>query len=416
MGSSAQIYQNTPGSIMDRIGNDFMDFLKTLNIKKEVNKDNWVFRVATAGSYSVLIICIITYGLTTYFGNPIVCDARADKTGGTSLKELYEAYCWVHGTSNFTNYERDGHKCQGKLDILPLSVRVWRIFQSTTHTLQEDLDFAKKQNQSTLYYQWVVFMLLCSAILLRSSRWLWSTLEGGLMSIFFNEDKGKSTNRALRMSPEEIADFVNTEGQIFKDKIEGSKASKFYIWKFLGCELLALAMMGVNFILTDLFLNYKFGYYGWNVMDYYWNKESMTGLPNPMCNAFPTKVACDIKSFGTSGKGNSDNVLCILNQNIINEKIFLFLWFWFVAMFYALIIQIFMDLRFILFLLPNPKVKQFCIYLSFGIDLPREAKDYLTRCSIGDVYFLHQMSKNMHSSLFHELLRYLSQSRGIEAV
>merc|ERR1719323_1461556 len=236
-------------------------------------------------------------------------------------------------------------------------------------------------------------MLLCSAILLRSSGWLWSTLEGGLMSIFHNEKfKG---NRALRMSPEEIAAFVNEEGQIFKDKIEGSKASKNYIWKFLGCELLALVMMIANFIVTHLFLNSKFGSYGWKVMDYYWRKET-ADVTNPMCNTFPTKVSCSVGSFGTSGGNNIDNVMCILNQNIINEKIF-------------------MDLCFILFLLPIPKMKKFCIYLSFGSDLPREAKDYLTRCSIGDVYFLHQMSKNMHSSVFHELLRYLSQSGGAEA-
>merc|ERR1712122_75825 len=382
----AQIYQNTPGSIMAAIGRDFFDFLQTLNIKKEVNKDNWVFRVATAGSYSVLIICIITYGLTTYFGNPIVCDARHDKTGGNNLREFSEAYCWVHGTANFTGYKRDGHPCQGK---------------------------EGEEDHSTLYYQWVVFMLLCSAILLRSSGWLWSTLEGGLMSIFYNEQfKG---NRALRMSSEKIANFVNEEGQIFKDKIKGSKPSKNHIWKFLGCELLALTMIVANFILTDSFLSYKFKYYGWNVMDYYWRKETMTGLTNPMCNAFPTKVSCNLGSFGSSGLAENDNLMCILNQNIINEKIFLFLWFWFIAMFIILAIQILMDLCFILFLLPIPKVKQFCIYLFFGIDLPREVKDYLTRCSIGDVYFLHQMSKNMHSSVFHELLRYLSQSRGIQA-
>ena len=368
---------------MAAIGSDFFDFLKTLNIKKEVNKDNWVFRVATAGSYSVLIICIIIYGLTTYFGKPIVCDARGDKTGGSNEREFSEAYCWLHGTDSFKDYRRDDQPCN-----------------------------VDKDQSKNLYYQWVMFMLLCSAILLRSSGWLWSTLEGGLISIFYNEKfKG---NRALRMSPKQIADFVNEEGQIFKDKIEGSKASKNYFWKFLGCELLALVVMIANFIVTHLFLNSKFGSYGWNVMDYYWKMNDQT-LENPMCNTFPTKVSCNVVTGDSSGASKTYNTMCILNQNIINEKIFLFLWFWFVAMFIFLAIQIFMDLRFILLLLPNPKVKLFCIFPSFGFDLPREVKDYLTRCSIGDVYFLHQMSKNMHSSVFHELLRYLSQSGGAEA-
>ena len=44
---------------------------------------------------------------------------------------------------------------------------------------------------------------------------------------------------------------------------------------------------------------------------------------NPMCFVFPRIVSCNYHRFGTGGREENLNSICILALNIINEKVFL---------------------------------------------------------------------------------------------
>ena len=49
---------------------------------------------------------------------------------------------------------------------------------------------------------------------------------------------------------------------------------------------------------------------------------------DPMSRIFPRMTKCTFQTFGPSGSVATTDALCILPLNILNEKIFLFLWFW----------------------------------------------------------------------------------------
>jgi len=349
----------------DFIGN-FANYLK---LTKEVTKDNVAFRIVTAGSFGVLMVSAALAGFSAWFGDPIVCQ-------GEETNLIISSACWIHGTRPIKQIEGE--------DIC-------------INDNDED------DKVTTLYYQWVVLMLIGSAIMFRIPGWTWSLLEGGLMKAFYNADnKGYKT---LTLKKGDLSDAIEINEKFFNN-IKGTWSTTVYYLKFLGCQLLSLLLLILNFKLTNKFLNNKFTWYGVNVVEYYEMEDHMKEQRvNPMCNAFPTKVSCNLKYFGTSGGESSYNDFCILRQNIINEKIYFFLWFWFVAMFTLTACQLFVEICF----LALPFVRQFFIFQGIGTRfLTSDMKAYLKNCSIGDIFVLYQMSKNTHTSFFYQLLENLS--------
>ena len=52
------------------------------------------------------------------------------------------------------------------------------------------------------------------------------------------------------------------------------------------------------------------------------------GLVNPMCELFPKQVACYYSRYGMGGGLDSRHAMCVLGQNMMNDKVFLLIWVW----------------------------------------------------------------------------------------
>ena len=156
---------------------------------------------------------------------------------------------------------------------------------------------------------------------------IWRALEGGLM-----EEFGQDAKTAIILDEE-----YGEEAVVMNSLVE--KYVKFYrsIWHrnnwyfftFFICEILNCAVLFVNFWLTDVFLNGKFYTYGWDVIQY----SRMTARDqetkvNPFCSTFPLEVSCTVPNVGAAGGPQNHNGLCVLSQNVINEKMYLAVWFW----------------------------------------------------------------------------------------
>jgi hypothetical protein len=95
------------------------------------------------------------------------------------------------------------------------------------------------------------------------------------------------------------------------------------------CELLNLGFIFFNFWATDQFLQGRFRYYGWEVIKFYsLTKAERKIAVNPFCDAFPKIVSCTMPIVGPSGAGQWNNAICVLSQNVINEKMYLVIWFY----------------------------------------------------------------------------------------
>merc|ERR1712226_1538467 len=147
--------------------------------------------------------------------------------------------------------------------------------------------------------------------------------------------------------------------------------------------------------LMDAFFGGQFTTYGRDVI-------RVTGLDDeervdPMAKVFPKMSKCTFHKYGPSGTIINHDGLCILPINIINEKIFVFLWFWFLALITWTVI--FFCFR---------TVTIFSRYLVFcGRAKSSNRADIaivMEKFWFGDWFILMQLCKNMDPMVFHDLV------------
>jgi len=104
----------------------------------------------------------------------------------------------------------------------------------------------------------------------------------------------------------------------------------FGLWEFMNGVCVFFSMCATHWL-----LNYKFFSYGLEVFSYMESLKSITPMEgsrkhDPMCELFPTEVSCSIQIGASTGGVDKSNFLCILGNNLFNQKYFLILWVWWV--------------------------------------------------------------------------------------
>lgn len=123
---------------------------------------------------------------------------------------------------------------------------------------------------------------------------------------------------------------------------------------------------------------------------------------------------CIFYKYGPSGSIQSHDALCVMAINIINEKIYTFLWFWFLILF--LVSSLAILWRIISYFL---HAKNNCfnnLVFSFTTPIKLNAwKLYIVNnnCSYTDWLFLRYLSKNMDERLFKDFLESLAKDMDI---
>ena len=360
--------------------------VKYLTIK-ETNIDNSVFKLFYKFTFILLFASSVLLHLTQFFGDPITCNFG---------KEYAEDYCWIHGSPVFSyNYipnNEAGTKTMGCIIAQPDG--------------EQKIGVVKEEdNPVTSYYQWVSFMLLLQAGSFVLPYKIWKMMEGGLMKSFGTE--GKLKVMIGDDEPDHIGGVLKTKAL---DKFVYYFLSTFhhnnsYFLKYVSCEFMNLILLIANYSATDAFLNGKFASYGKDCLNFYLlpKKESMYE-PDPFCSTFPTVVRCDYKDVGAAGGSQNHDGLCILSQNIINQKVYLVLWFWYLFLFFISSVH----LTFRVCTMMCQPLQRFLLEVRCYSRKKKEIrKTILTihkECYIGDWFVLHQLSKNVNGYFFRAFL------------
>lgn len=256
--------------------------------------DNHVFRL----HYRMTVIILLSaIGLVTskqFIGNPINC--MSDMGGG-----IMDIYCWIHSTYSVNT------KFNGTQGV------------DFPHPgLGPDSAGGHHYHK---FYQWVIFVLVLQAGMFYFPRLLWKSTESGVMKL-------------LTANLSDITAFMNKDARsdgvdlIAKYYNMGSARRGTYFMKFLTCEILNFCNVLGQIYLTDVFLGYQFTKYGRDVLSL--SESDFNSRVDPMQQVFPKVTKCSFRKYGPSGSIQTHDALCVLPLNIINEKIYIFLYFWFV--------------------------------------------------------------------------------------
>merc|ERR1719430_1533 len=97
--------------------------------------------------------------------------------------------------------------------------------------------------------------------------------------------------------------------------------------KYVFCEFLNLINIILQLLITNRFLGGEFTAYGSRVVDFM--NQDPSERTDPMYKVFPRITKCTFHRYGPSGSIERHDALCVLSINVLNEKIYLTLWFWF---------------------------------------------------------------------------------------
>ena len=345
-----------------------------------VDIDNWTFKFYSRVTFGVFMMAAAASTASSYGGDAIKC------ASGTSYDE---SYCWLHGTSH-----------------LPLNKLSQEINSNDNCVRYDPNETSEDRDKDTKYYIWVSLVLFLNGILFIIPDQLWKYFEGNMLKQF-------GSNRM---------DFL-TDPNDAKRKFNNlsNNLTKRYFFTFAFFEFLNFLTAIASFLIIDKFLSGRFYSYGIDAMNHYAGNLKETEIKvsssstvsvklNPMCSVFPTIVNCDFKFFGLDGNLlETRSNICILGQNLMNQKTFLIVWVWFVVLFVVTIFQILY--RFVTLVLVDCQINTIQQY-AMSRDNEAVKNIDLGLTHIGNWFLLTQIGRNSDPYKFRQFLHELTGTTG----
>ncbi|XP_049311141.1 innexin shaking-B isoform X1 [Bactrocera neohumeralis] len=360
-----------------------MEFLRGVYAFMQVSRssvshvkiDSPVFRLHTNATVILLITFSIAVTTRQYVGNPIDCVHTRDIP-----EDVLNTYCWIHSTYTVVDafMKKQGsevpfpgvHNSQGRG---PLTIK------------------------HTKYYQWVAFTLFFQAILFYTPRWLWKSWEGGkIHALIMDLDIGICSEAEKKQKKKLLLDYL----------WENLRYHNWWAYRYYVCELLALINVIGQMFLMNRFFDGEFLQFGWKVIKYM--EDDQEDRMDPMIYIFPRMTKCTFFKYGSSGEVEKHDAICILPLNVVNEKIYIFLWFWFILLTFLTLLTLIYRVVIIF----SPRMRVYLFRMRFRL-VRRDAIEIIVRRSkMGDWFLLYLLGENIDTVIFRDVVQDLANRLG----
>jgi len=355
--------------------------------------DNFVFRLHyqfTFGFLAIAVILVTGYSYIDSSGSAIQCmlDAGVKVPGS-----IINSYCWIMSTYSLPkHYEGEPGK-----NIIAFGVGPHHV-DADEYSIGERLVHDKEEEKVYhAYYQWVPLFLSVQAVFFYLPHFIWKTVEGGRfrkivagLNATLYDDQDVDLNNLVKYMNRRMRPDMRGEHRWW--------AIKFYL-----CEALNFVNVIVQIAITDKFLGGSFSKFGIEAAS--WSDIEAEDRVDPMYRVFPRITKCMFHKYGVSGTIEKFDALCVLGMNIINEKIFVFLWFWYVIL--ATLTAINLIMRICEMMFPNMRFS-LVKFEEFGIRdkkiQPETLSSVLDHLAYSDWLLLYYLAQCMDKTSFAKLV------------
>jgi hypothetical protein len=335
-----------------------------------VSVDNIIFKLHSRVTVLILLCGTVFVTMRQHFGEPIEClSSRSDVS-----QKLLQHYCWIESTFSISDASS---KIVGTEVAYP-----------GLKTHQPEHGERKIYHK---YYQWVFFVLLIQSIMFYVPKYMWKAKEDRRLRKMITELKLKHIHA--------FSDFDRQ--RLLQDLADSLLIGNDYFHFFVFCELVYFIHLLFQIWFTNVFLGGTFYTFGIDWLSYA-HRDDNTGIRfDPLVKVFPRMTKCTFHKFGVSGSIEVHDALCFLPLNIVNEKVYLILWFWFLVL--IIVTIVFMIYHMLLILCRRFR------YRRLRAIAPSTNRKDLQRLTtrVGNWFILQFVATHMKPSHFRDLIQEL---------
>jgi len=304
------------------VAQEFLELIGKFQLATYVGIEDFADKLNFLFSVTILILSMMVVTVKSYFFKPLACYI-ATEPSGKNFDQYVENYCWVHGT----------------ITLLPGE----KIPQTDDGWAYVDL------HRRITYYQWVPFILGLQCIMFYVPRVIWQVICYNKIGTNLENivtDANAASNDPPDMRTEKV-DLITRkiEDMLYQNRdYRQGKFSNFRRKLYGMCNFCVFSKhMGTWLILSYMLMKFL---YGLNVIGQLFLMKRFLGFNSSMSSfgytilsniaygmewhttgIFPRVTYCyvDVRHLGANNKYVAQ---CALPINMLNEKIYVFLWFW----------------------------------------------------------------------------------------
>ncbi|KAH8396081.1 hypothetical protein KR222_002755, partial [Zaprionus bogoriensis] len=351
--------------------------------------DNIVFKLHYRWTFVLLLVATLLITSRQYIGEHIQC------ISDNVVAPVINTFCFFTPTFTVVRHMNNSELDKGT------------IFQPGIGPYNKGEDKIKRH----AYYQWVPFVLFAQALCFYMPHMLWKKWEGGRIKALVYGLRMVGLTKylkhdSMRIGKLNIPSMVEAEERIInirRTMIDRMRLNQSWGAHLVAAEFLNMVNLCVQIYWTNRFLGREFLTLGFKVL-----RERWVDKMDALDVVFPKVTKCTFYKYGAGGSLQEHDTLCVMALNIMNEKIYTILWFWYAFLFCVTTLGLLWRLL-TLFFYKNVTFTRWSLYWAKPGKLDEsDLSSVISKCNFSNWMFLFFLRTNLSEFLFQKVIYHLA--------